>query len=58
MARLLLDENMPPALAAELAAAGHDAVSIAARDPGLNDLGVLAKARREERILLTFDAVR
>jgi predicted nuclease of predicted toxin-antitoxin system len=56
MARLLLDENVPPTLVPALRAAGHDAACVAQLAPGLDDRGVLALARSEARILLTFDA--
>ncbi len=56
MAKLLLDENIPPTLVPALLAAGHDAACVAQRVPGLDDRGVLEPARHEESILLTFDS--
>lgn len=54
--RVLLDENVSRALAAPLAAAGHDVLSVADAAPGVSDREVLAIARREQRCLLTFDS--
>lgn len=55
--RLLLDEMYAPAIAAELRARDHDAVSVhdASETPlaGASDADVLAAARREERTLVT-----
>lgn len=56
MARLLLDENMPRGIMPALVAAGHDVVSVAEAAPGADDRAVLALARAESRLLLTFDA--
>jgi predicted nuclease of predicted toxin-antitoxin system len=54
--RLLLDENLSPALSGFLAAAGHDVVHV--RDRGLTsarDDVVLAVAASEERVLISAD---
>ena len=55
--RLLLDEMYAPAVAVELRARGHDAVSLhdAGRTHlvGASDSDVLAAARREDRTLVT-----
>jgi len=54
--RILLDENMPRAVAERLAAAGHDVQSVATSTAGINDRAVLDLARRSNRWLLTFDS--
>ena len=54
--KFLVDENLPPALAARLSELGHDAIHV--KDAGLigaNDDAVAA-ARREDRVTLTRDA--
>lgn len=56
MARLLLDENFPRGAAPALAAAGHDLAFVAVDAPGASDRAVLALARTQGRLLLTFDA--
>ena len=56
MTRVLLDENFPAGAVRELEAAGHDVASVGGVSPGLDDRGVLALARTESRVLLTFDA--
>ena len=56
MTRVLLDENFPSGAVRGLEAAGHDVASISGVSPGLDDRGVLALARTESRVLLTFDA--
>jgi hypothetical protein len=53
--RFLADENFPGAAITALTAARHDVVSIRIAEPGARDRDVLARAAREERILLTFD---
>lgn len=53
--RLLADENFPGSAVAALEAAGHDVVWIGLAAPGATDSEVLARAVRDERILLTFD---
>jgi predicted nuclease of predicted toxin-antitoxin system len=53
--RFLADENFPGAAVAALSAAGSDVVWIRIAAPGSSDSEVLARAVREERILLTFD---
>ena len=54
--RLLLDENYPLDATAALTAAGHDERRIADVAPSIDDREVSALARREDRILVTFDA--
>jgi predicted nuclease of predicted toxin-antitoxin system len=54
--RLLLDMNLPPAMALWLRGEGHDAVHL--RELGLSSLpdrDVLARAAAEDRIVVTFD---
>ena len=53
--RFLADENLPQAAAKELARRGFDIVSIAVAAPGARDIDVIERARREQRVLLTFD---
>ena len=54
--RLLLDENYPLDAIAALTAAGYDVCLIAEVAPSISDRKVLALARRESRMLVTFDA--
>ena len=56
MSRLLLDENFPASAVGALVAAGHDVVCLRDVDPGIPDHGVLALAREQGRVLLTFDS--
>lgn len=56
MAALLLDENVPRSVALHLAAAGHDTALAAECMAGADDLAVLAMARAQDRVLVTFDA--
>jgi len=56
MARLLVDEDLPRSLAAELRARGHDACHV--RDRGLrgrSDDDILAAAVAEDRAVVTAD---
>jgi len=53
--RFLANENFPGAAVTALCAAGHDVVWIRTVAPGCTDREVLARAARDERILLTFD---
>ncbi len=53
--RLLLDENIGVFVTANLRQDGYDIFSILESMPGAIDLQVLAKARREKRILITLD---
>jgi hypothetical protein len=53
--RFLADENIPGATVSALAKLGHDVSWIRTRAPGLSDADVLALARAETRVLLTFD---
>ena len=53
--RFLADENFPDAAIEVLRAAGNDVIGIGNDAPGSNDADVLARAAREQRVLLTFD---
>lgn len=55
MARLLANENVPGETVAAARQAGHDIAWIAERSPGADDDAVLATARAESRVLVTFD---
>jgi predicted nuclease of predicted toxin-antitoxin system len=53
--RFLANENFPGAAVEALRAAGNDVAWIRVDAAGSSDPEVLARAAREERILLTFD---
>ncbi len=54
--RFLLDNNLPPSLEQELAAAGHQAVHIRAYGlQAADDETVLERARSEGRVLVSAD---
>ncbi|MDN5870054.1 MAG: DUF5615 family PIN-like protein [Nitrococcus sp.] len=53
--RLLADENIPLAAVKGLRAEGHDVLSVSESMPSAGDREVLARARVEHRILVTFD---
>ena len=53
--RFLIDENVPLMLAEALREREHDAIHIAQTSPRAGDADVLARARAEDRILVTFD---
>jgi Domain of unknown function (DUF5615) len=53
--RLLANENIPGDAVAALRAVGHDVAWVRSDTPGSTDLDVLARAMRENRVLLTFD---
>jgi predicted nuclease of predicted toxin-antitoxin system len=53
--RFLADENFPGEAVKALRAGGNDVIWIGVEAPGSSDAEVLARAAREERILLTFD---
>jgi predicted nuclease of predicted toxin-antitoxin system len=55
LGRFLANENVPGAAVAALRAAGHDVAWIRDSSPGIRDELVLARARAEGRVLLTFD---
>lgn len=53
--RILADENCPRNLVDALDELGHDVVWIRTDSPGVKDPAILARAQRENRIVLTFD---
>lgn len=53
--RYLADENMSAAVVAGLRAAGHDVAFVAEDSPSIPDDSVLARAVRENRVLITYD---
>ncbi|MBC8000588.1 MAG: DUF5615 family PIN-like protein [Leptolyngbya sp.] len=53
--RFLADENFPGLAVSELRKRGHDVVWILTDAPGISDEEVLALAKNERRVLLTFD---
>jgi predicted nuclease of predicted toxin-antitoxin system len=53
--RFLANENFPGDAVDRLKAAGHDVAWVRTAAPGGSDEAVLARAVREERIILTFD---
>lgn len=53
--RLCANENLPGDCVTALQVAGHDALWIREARPGAADEVVLARARVEKRLLLTFD---
>lgn len=54
--RFLADEHIPLASIRMLREAEHDVVSVAETAPSADDPTVLARARKTDRILLTFDS--
>ncbi len=53
--RFLANENFPLESVRSLRAAGHDVAAVIEDSPGAKDHEVLARAAREECIILTFD---
>ena len=53
--RFLADENFPGEATRALRAFGNDVIGIGDDAPGSSDVQVLARAAREQRVLLTFD---
>jgi predicted nuclease of predicted toxin-antitoxin system len=53
--RFLANENFPRGAVIALEKAGHDILWMRNAAPGASDANVLARAVREQRILLTFD---
>ena len=53
--RLLADENCPLPLVTRMRERGHDVAWVREVQPGAADEDVVARARRETRVLLTFD---
>lgn len=54
--RFLIDENVPLTVANALRDLGHDCFVVAESDPQALDPDILAQARREQRVLVTFDS--
>ena len=53
--RFMADENLPPQAIALLRDAGHDVTWVREVMPSASDDAVLARAMREDRIVITFD---
>jgi predicted nuclease of predicted toxin-antitoxin system len=53
--RILTDENISPAIVAELRAAGHDVLAVAVEMPAAPDEAVIDRAVAEGRVLVTED---
>lgn len=53
--KFLANENFPKASVKLLRKAGYEVASIGEDSPGVKDTEVLEQARREERVILTFD---
>jgi predicted nuclease of predicted toxin-antitoxin system len=53
--RLLANENVPGDAVTALRRQGYDVVWIWEDSPGVSDIQVLARAHKEDRILITFD---
>jgi predicted nuclease of predicted toxin-antitoxin system len=55
MARFLADENFPGPSLRMLRGAGEDVAAVGEDASGVDDPSVMERARRESRVLLTFD---
>lgn len=55
--KLLANENIPLASVAALRTAGHDVLSLSLDSPGIKDEAVLALAREQDRIHVTFSGL-
>lgn len=53
--RILANENFPGDAVNLLRAHGHDVAWIREESPGIRDREVLARAQREDRLVITFD---
>jgi predicted nuclease of predicted toxin-antitoxin system len=53
--RILANENFPGDAVTALQQRGHDVVWVRTDAPGSSDVEILARAQREERIVVTFD---
>lgn len=53
--RILANENFPLDAVVSLRAEGHDVWWVRSEAPGMSDREVLARARQEDRLLVTFD---
>jgi predicted nuclease of predicted toxin-antitoxin system len=54
--RFLIDENVPLVVAKALRQLGHECFVVAEQSPSAVDPDLLAQARAEQRILVTFDS--
>ena len=54
--RFLIDENVPALVTRALRQLGHDCIAVAETDARALDPDIMARARGEERVLVTFDA--
>ena len=53
--KFLANENIPSASVAMLKAAGHDILHVAEVCPGESDADILELARKQDRLVVTFD---
>jgi len=53
--RLLADENIPLETVRALRSAGHDVYSATEAGPGAADVSHIARANREDRLIVTFN---
>jgi predicted nuclease of predicted toxin-antitoxin system len=53
--QLLLDENIPGTVIAELRKRGHDVLSVKDSLRGADDISILARAQAEPRVVVTQD---
>lgn len=53
--RILANENFPLDAVVSLRGDGHDVLWVRSESPGISDLEVLDRARRDDRLLVTFD---
>lgn len=56
MMHFLANENFPIASVRDLRNAGHDVAAIIEDSPAADDADILARALREDRVILTFDS--
>ena len=54
--RFLVDENVPLLVAVALRELGHDCFVVAEAGSQSVDIDIMAQARREDRVLITFDS--
>ena len=53
--RILANENFPLDAVVSLRAESHDVLWVHTESPGISDLEVLNQARRDDRVLVTFE---
>ncbi len=53
--RILANENFPADAVIGLRNQGHDVAWVREDSPGISDMEVLARAQREDRVIVTFD---